>query len=907
MEIAPKIKTTNTVGTQQQKIVWSNQSGNITTATGEADTAVLKAEYDALYGNIIARKFAELKESLGIDEAFKYESLDKVKELLRENGLKNKMDDDFFEALDSGNSFDANKYRNRIEQILFSTARAKVVNLKRNGGAGILVASTGLETAERNVVDGVTMDNEFAFYSRNTENGITSKAEIALALPEVWQPYVDSVGGLAVFNRMIAEGEIDEELITYYGYRIPTDDTHALDVAKVKYFLPRTFGEAILAPSELVAKAGSDYDVDKLNFFAPYLVMVDGQMQLQTEGEAGDWNRLQQIAQDVVLAPENFGYLITPTTTDPLKARAKRIRELKGLPAVTEKMSMTRTIEYNTVFEMGKNFWAGKSGVGIAAVHRTFHALAGMAQVYFEGKPTYPSKFDGVRQSVRLGEVQDVAGKNISETIGMFLNGYVDIVKEPFVFDIGATMQNINVMFKMVMDGAELDYYTAFLNQPIIGRYNELRLNNSAITANRISNAKIMNMVTKEFGNVKNIGKKNFVRTPYTLVDMEKMLNPMQLSSQMQATILHDYILINKQSSDLSKMVNATTDDSKGAGMSFAENFVVVQQKMEARNVEMYSGYQTIFEQAGKQPTMMGNFRNTGTNKTANLFDPLFLSRKGENLKVLNEVSWKVYMENFKKTDVVKAIDLAYKEYFNFMVQQGPPNILTDNYPALFMGEKSVARRLLKAKKHEIWQKNFVIQELTVLPSKDFKYIKMFSRKKSKPDIEKLRNAFKELYEANPTFAIDLARVGILQSGLANSPIGFVDIIPSEIFNMLTENQIGMFESGENAAAPYFMNLLHMNNASNPLLVKQKSEEEQMYGPNDDAPQPMFFKDGNRIRNTYTEENLPVTGDGIYLRQYMKNRYVLDKYKSEKEKVEDRELTEAEKIAQFIKDCERKK
>lgn len=69
-----------------------------------------------------------------------------------------------------------------------------------------------------------------------------------------------------------------EELITYMkdnakellegiGFRIPTQALSAIDAFEIVGFLPEYLGDTIAVPSELPTKAGSDFDVDKLNTY----------------------------------------------------------------------------------------------------------------------------------------------------------------------------------------------------------------------------------------------------------------------------------------------------------------------------------------------------------------------------------------------------------------------------------------------------------------------------------------------------------------------------------------------------------------------------------------------------------------------------------------------------------------
>jgi hypothetical protein len=59
----------------------------------------------------------------------------------------------------------------------------------------------------------------------------------------------------------------NQSILRGIGFRIPTDEVHAAEVFKVKAFLPQEFGDTVVLPSEITAKAGSDFDIDKLNLY----------------------------------------------------------------------------------------------------------------------------------------------------------------------------------------------------------------------------------------------------------------------------------------------------------------------------------------------------------------------------------------------------------------------------------------------------------------------------------------------------------------------------------------------------------------------------------------------------------------------------------------------------------------
>ena len=71
-------------------------------------------------------------------------------------------------------------------------------------------------------------------------------------------PYIMSV------DEAVKEGVLNEEMLKAIGYRIPTEDKYSMIPMKVKGFLPKAAGEALMLPKEITLLTGSDFDVDKI-------------------------------------------------------------------------------------------------------------------------------------------------------------------------------------------------------------------------------------------------------------------------------------------------------------------------------------------------------------------------------------------------------------------------------------------------------------------------------------------------------------------------------------------------------------------------------------------------------------------------------------------------------------------
>jgi len=94
-------------------------------------------------------------------------------------------------------------------------------------------------------------------------------------------PYCEILLPFWVKEKLLSSSKFktEEELLAYLnstdggkilngiGFRIPTQALSSAEVFKVKGFLPAFMGKTVIVPAEITTKAGSDFDIDKLNLY----------------------------------------------------------------------------------------------------------------------------------------------------------------------------------------------------------------------------------------------------------------------------------------------------------------------------------------------------------------------------------------------------------------------------------------------------------------------------------------------------------------------------------------------------------------------------------------------------------------------------------------------------------------
>ena len=183
--------------------------------------------------------------------------------------------------------------KNKIESILYSLFMNRVIRRKMNGDMMTLQPSTGSEVELRamkqndylraeelniNIADLKSANLQILkFYRKEPKNDdgtriinptdeqLSNSPTLAM---QVMLPHKYKELGLGLTIN-INDPRIDPELRKLIGFRIPTEALNSVEFMEVVGYLPPSAGSTIMVPSELVGKAGSDYDIDKLTIYFP--------------------------------------------------------------------------------------------------------------------------------------------------------------------------------------------------------------------------------------------------------------------------------------------------------------------------------------------------------------------------------------------------------------------------------------------------------------------------------------------------------------------------------------------------------------------------------------------------------------------------------------------------------------
>jgi hypothetical protein len=823
VKVDPGVDTQVNFGTQVRKLIWSTmfEGGRPKSITVDGkkmspkEVQEMYNEYGSIIESMLNEDEQKLMEEMGLsrNKAGEYvfekdpELVMKMieKEMRRMDYAENSIDGMRTMFASEIKKVDVLPNKREVEQLLMSISKNRVMRQQMPGSMRVLVASTGFESG-RTSIQG---SNDLKFYQPSQDG--TNRAQIKIPLPKEWAkaiygmtstPTTQNIGvALQAFNKMIAEGKVDEKILYRTAYRIPNHGLPATDALIVKEFLHPAAGNIVMLPSEIVSKAGSDYDIDKLSVFDRNLEITDEGIAYISEGRKGQENRLMEIMEGIILAPENYKALTQPTETKRLQDLAKVVREAKKTPAAPQ--SGLGMLSFKNVVRVAKSFWSGKDGVGITAVNLTSHTIAQASNLkYLSEVPlifaTAPeNEMTGDNMTlIDLSRDADTNGVPIIDTLGMFLNAYVDVAKDDFVIDINAGPAFSGVYMFLIRAGVPIDTIVYFMNQPGVSQV-LMRMDSqqSEIFAGdkgpdnkpvNKSTAQIFEEVIAMYPAGQNISKP--LTNAQLIQGMEGKGDSKGQIDAVQRKVLHALETYMTAASDLRALTQATNFDT-----SFGKTWrSPLLRETKLAKILTEGNFVNVGDYIAS-PILSG-FRTKAKN-SSEYFQSLFLSAAGNMKKYIDPII-EILSDNMSVAGVnAAATERALKALEDglttFLLESVRANdkVLIDRAEELLFGAQSLPLRIEAAKQKPGLKGNYLLDKITgmIAPIREGKLLKpdsiqLFSNKLNSYETAALVDGFVELMALDSSLAQDLADFLIIQSGVGFSPKSGIRIIPAGLY-----------------------------------------------------------------------------------------------------------------------------
>lgn len=834
VEMAPKTSEEVSEGSQLRSLLPINIYDKGELSEDYSDFEELIDRYHDINNTLVQKDFDKLikklkltKDTSGIYK-LNSEDLEEFKTVLIEEFKKRDNPlhtiDALKQLLDSDTKFIEQLFeKNKIESLLYSIINNNVVKRKMPGGQFVLQASTGFENKIKAIKqkdfqlaneEGLDLHGEqlkpLKFYRKADPNNLGSETmAMQVYLPSRFKDKM----GLTIED--INDPNLDPELLQLIGFRIPTEGLNSMDFIEVVGFLPKSFGDTVVVPSEIVGKAGSDYDIDKLSIYFPNSyrdgdvlrrVKFNPEKSVKQQSKKALQNELQTIIRDVLSHPASFDQLISPVGASTLKDVAKEIAILRDPSAFDIKgdkikLPLHETLSLEKMINTSYRMFSGLGGIGIVATSSTQHAKGQRPGVDWNFEDHEDIEFNFAGEGFGLSKVYDVKGKDkISGTIGQYVTGYVDVTKEDFVFDINAGIENAPIHMLLVRSGVPLEEVAYFMSQPIIDGYVKAKELYQPMYSPRPlkTNDEIVQGLIKEYGGQSTTDAKFTVDTLKGMVG--KKADELEgLQRRMQVQVLNDFLRYKELATDLLILKDATSIDTSNLNSSIA----IRHAKQSINRLEQDGRFVNLDE------LLYGNTEGSSTiaayTTLLNEIDGMFAEFKlGEYIADAKQfIDNKLFEATDKNAKAFKE-DVIYKmkKFENFLAATIVQNTsyeykkLHQRGKDLFIGKDSLPRRINNLKTIGKYVNNLLVQELTPIlqvytensVEGTVDGLKLFSRKLQSYDVDLLADAFMELKEVNPVLAEELIIFSALQSGYDFSPSSFFQIIPgTEVLAVLSK------------------------------------------------------------------------------------------------------------------------
>ncbi len=578
----------------------------------------------------------------------------------------------------------------------------------------------------------------------------------------------------------------------------------------------------------------------------------------------------------LITHPNNFDALVQPNSAQELEDLSNEIVDKLG----EEKIDYSSTgnmLKRTFMTELRHAFVTGKYAIGIAATAQTNHSQNQRSLIYVDvdrpidprdaiyigdGKVNLPHNSMTINDKQRpvLSMIKNKAGKTISDIIGMFIDGYVDISNGPWIMRLGATPNTAGTWLFLTKIGVPIKTTAYFMNQPIVRDYlNSIQsAGYSYLFIDQIMNdtldtyddGAVVNLETLPNETLlgKMVGKKASDLTPIELAQ--------------QRMILQEFVKYAKMAEHLFKVQQATSFDTS----SFNDPILIfkkLEQLKAARNTVISSADDLL------ENSFVGVLREI-LEQLRTAYSEVLISEKPRVRAVIEDIL-KDYI-TLNDRDFVKMAQKTINTMFDWAMQIDTRLNNSVAYTLLGQGDViSAAKEIMEFKKkvantpnHPL-KNNIILNSLQINPG----------RKEGQPDNLELVAKHSKVYNQNqviygfnelkqkisPKLYGRLVRLAILQSGLTNSPISFSSLLPYEDFKEVYNDSLSKLEEMPNLATFKQLSVMERSLYSDTFIVPslkaawKKSKKGKWYSKPFN-PSEINFLD-NRLKKAIANKTIP--------------------------------------------------
>ncbi len=778
----------------------------------------LVKKHNAILSEMVVRRSQKLLDKLGIKKnefGYTYEDRKKVADFILSELTRRELPTNMGIGIEVENNkfkspLEANVNYRKIKELMWSVIENNITKPKVSGGPKILLSALGYENYKTEMVNGkpVLTSTKYKFYTQ--KDGKTQACQIAIPFffgTKILSRIEKSQGfkfesqkeGMKHVLDYLNNTKEGKELLEGIGFRIPTQGLNSADFFEVVEFLPPQMGDAVIFPSEITTKAGSDFDIDKMSMYLKnYYLDVNGypkaipyygmdskaydkikehslEALLAIPVKANE-NALDSVSQeednsveemfikslengyyitlkDILSLEANFARLITPNSAKQLQDISKDIQDIKGKTDKYALTNSTRLMDSEYMSNKRHLFLIMKQAVGVAAVANTNLALNQLANFrvtipYLLAKANFAIRFkynktlDG---TLSLSGTTNQFGDWISDLMSQSIDGTVDVAKDEWLANLLGDASAFPVLLYMFKLGISPNTASLYINQPAIQEYLKLKgihnnVSKMAKWVQRVYPSRIVGDIRAGY----NISTKEFKKalnvrpTIYSDASMKEALKGVTTKEQklQQLQMLADFRGFETLSKGLFVAIQGSNYDTS----RFTSPEIVEDKKLQ---YQAAVNLDTIKGQTNKilDSSFLGTVKDA-VEETNKALSGLLNTQKGDAKRMLNKLAVKFSTQFFSRDHKTKYLQRAEASMIDYLSQtqiEFGGFELNQLIPSLFLKEGNVAQMVKAAKEHPLLLDNPILANIEPIEDKRENY----------PSIIKLKEQDYDSYTSN--------------------------------------------------------------------------------------------------------------------------------------------------------------
>jgi hypothetical protein len=555
-------------------------------------------------------------------------------------------------------------------------------------------------------------------------------------------------------------------------------------------------------------------------------------------------NAYIESSENLIKSDENYDKLMTPNSAQQLKDLADIIAK-KTVGQSYDYKNVGNMLDRNFMSSLRHAFVTGKYAIGIAAVNQTNHSLMqrfasfvdparldnvspvdrkwlGDAKVKFQEF----NQFDGkatmsmIKNAERSEKYPN--GQFISDIIGQFIDGYVDISNGPWIMQLGATPNVASTWLFLAKIGVPIDTITYFMNQPIVRDY--LRtVENAGYSWLFIDD--FVDLVSQDYESGKDASSRNKIPNTKSLKDMVgKKASELSADQKTdQQFILGEFLKYAKMAEHMFLVTQGTNYDTS----NFNDPYLLYK-----KHEQLVKARQTIISSVDEilDNSFIGTTAET-LNETRDAVAEILASDRSKVRNVIEKVI-KPYV-NLSDRDFVKVAQRAVADLFDYAVQTN--TMFRNQVFNTMISEGGYANDIVKMvreikadPKHPMYNNhvvNTIVPQLAPEASPNSaNNIKIKGATNKIYDQNSIIYSFRELKEylegTNQLFMYKkFEMLALYQSGLSVNRLSFTSLLPHEDFKNIYNDTIQKLEGLPNLETFATLNVFERNNWANDEIV----------------------------------------------------------------------------------------